>query len=99
MHLAAVVKLPVKIGFQSAMMGKPYTFRRKLWTTTSSMAIQRESVHNLVRPPFVLQNVWIFATFTASGDNISQFKNESNSAGATYQIISIVSLFDPVYGD
>ncbi|WP_248910551.1 helix-turn-helix domain-containing protein [Halocatena marina] len=52
--------------------------------------------NNLVKTPLVLHDGWIFATFTASDENISQFKDELESAGVTYQVISIGSPSDPI---
>ncbi|GAA0235927.1 helix-turn-helix domain-containing protein [Haladaptatus pallidirubidus] len=52
--------------------------------------------NNLVKPPLVLRNGWIFATFTASDENISQFKDELESAGVTYRVISIGQPSDPI---
>lgn len=54
------------------------------------------SSNNLVTSPLVLRNGWISATFTASDEDLSRFKDRLESAGVTYQVISITSSSDPI---
>ncbi len=54
------------------------------------------SSNNLVSSPLILRNGWIFATFTASDEDLSLFKDELESASVTYQVVSITSSSDPI---
>lgn len=54
------------------------------------------SSNNLVTSPLILRDGWIFATFTTSDEDISRFKDELDSAGVTYQVVSITPSSDPI---
>lgn len=54
------------------------------------------SSNNLLNSPLVLQDGWIFASFTTSDEGLSRFKDGLESAGVTYQVVSITSSSDPV---